>query len=54
VVPFDPPPRSDDAPGGYYEFCLRFWRLLAVCREAGLKVTVKSLDNYLWSVPKAG
>lgn len=54
VVPFDPPTHSDDAPGGYYEFCLRFWRLLEACREAGLKVTVKSLDNYLWSVPKAG
>lgn len=53
-IPFACPSHGDDVPDGYYQFCVRFWRLLEACRRAGLKVTVKSLDNYLWSVPAAG
>ena len=50
-IPFACPPGGDDVPDGYYQFCVRFWRLLEACRAAGLEVSVKSLDGYLWSVP---
>ena len=51
AIPFACPPGGDDAPDGYFEFCVRFWRLYESCQTAGLKVSVKSLDHYLWSVP---
>ena len=44
--------RPDDGDPDYYEFCVRFWRLYDACRKAGLEVTVKMLDNYLWAVPE--
>ena len=50
-IPFRCPPGGDDVPDGYYQFCVRFWRLLEACRVADLKVSVKSLDTYLWTVP---
>jgi hypothetical protein len=50
-IPFACPPGGDRVPDGYYQFCVRFWRLLEACRKAGREVTVKSLDGYLWSVP---
>lgn len=45
---FNPP---DGADREYYEFCVRFWRLYRACHEAGLEVSVKTLDHYLWAVP---
>jgi hypothetical protein len=50
-IPFECPPGGDAAPDGYYHFCVRFWRLYDACRQAGLHVTVKALDMYLWAVP---
>jgi hypothetical protein len=47
-LPFERPGIADP---DYYEFCVRFWRLYAACRQAGLEVNVKTLDHYLWSVP---
>lgn len=51
AVPFACPPGGDDVPDGYWEFCVRFWRLYEACRKADLEVSVKTLDTYLWSVP---
>jgi hypothetical protein len=51
AIPFACPPGGDDAQYGYYDFCVRFWRLYEACRRAGLDVSTKSLDTYLWSVP---
>ena len=51
AIPFACPPGGDDAPNGNYEFCVRFWRLHEACAGAGLKVSAKSLDHYLWTVP---
>jgi hypothetical protein len=50
-IRFGCPPDGDDVADGYYRFCVRFWRLLEACRNAGREVSVKSLDTYLWSVP---
>lgn len=47
-VPFDCP---SDGDAEYDGFCVRFWRLYEACRQHGLNVTVKTLDNYLWAVP---
>jgi hypothetical protein len=47
-VPFG---RPDGADPEYWQFCCRFFRLLATCRQRGVDVTVKSLDAYLWQVP---
>jgi hypothetical protein len=47
-APFALPPHGDRA---YWDYCLRFFRLNEGYREAGLKVTVKTLDAYLWAVP---
>lgn len=44
-IPFERPPEGD---AEYWEFCVRFFRLYDACRQAGLAVTVKSLDQYLW------
>lgn len=43
--------RPDDGDPDYYDFCVRFWRLYEACRQAGLDVTVKTLDHCLWAVP---
>jgi len=48
-VPFDCPNEGD---ADYFGFCVRFWRLYDACRQDGLQVTVKALDNYLWAVPE--
>lgn len=32
----------------YWQFCVRFLRLYAACLDVGLRVTVKTLDQYLW------
>jgi len=48
-VPFDCPSEGD---AEYYGFCVRFWWLYDACRQEGLEVTVKALDNYLWAVPE--
>jgi hypothetical protein len=48
-IPFGCAPGGDAVAGGYYQFCVRFWRLLEACRNAGREVSVKSLDTYLWS-----
>jgi len=53
-IPFACPPDGDDVADGYYQFCVRFWRLLEACRNDGREVSVKSLDTYLWSVPTSG
>ena len=53
-IPCGCPPGDDDVADGYYELCVRFWRLLEVCRSAGRKVSVKALDTYLWSAPTSG
>ena len=50
-IPFACPPGGDEVSDGYYQFCVRFWRLLEACRAADLRVSVKSLDTYLWTVP---
>jgi len=50
-VPFDRPSGAD---AEYHAFCVRFWRLYSACLTAGLEVTVKMLDNYLWTVPEQG
>jgi hypothetical protein len=47
VVPF-PQPQGADAE--YWQFCVRFARFYAACRTAELRVTVKSLDQYLWTL----
>ena len=51
LIPFACPAGGDRVADGYYQFCVRFWRLLEACRNAGREVTTKSLDGYLWSVP---
>ena len=53
-IPFGCLPGGDDVPDGFCQFCVRFWRLLEACRNAGSEVSVKSLDTYLWSVPTSG
>lgn len=50
-VPFGAPASADR---DYREFCLRFFRLYEACAAAGLRVTVKSLDALLWTVPTSG
>jgi hypothetical protein len=50
-TPFSCPPDGDEAPNGFYEFCVRFWRLLEACRASGLEATVKELDAWLWAPP---
>jgi hypothetical protein len=47
-VPFERPAEGD---GEYWAFCVRFLRLYEACLQAGLDVTVKSLDAWLWQVP---
>lgn len=47
---FEQPLGSD---AEYWDFCVRFFRLQEACREAGLAVSVKGLDTYLWAVPGA-
>jgi len=49
-IPFEQPSGAD---GEYWGFCVRFFRLYDACRRAGLSVSVKSLDTYLWAVPQA-
>ncbi len=44
---------SPSADGEYQDFCVRFFHLYEACRDAGLAVSVKSLDAYLWHVPGA-
>jgi hypothetical protein len=46
-IPFAMPAHGDRE---YWDYCLRFFRLYEACRTAGLQVTVKTLDAYLWSV----
>jgi len=46
-IPFAPPPSAD---AEYWSFCVRFMRLYDACRHAGIAVSVKSLDTYLWAV----
>jgi hypothetical protein len=45
---FEPPPEGDP---DYWDFCVRFLHLYEACRHAGLAVSVKGLDTYLWAVP---
>jgi hypothetical protein len=47
---FAQPPAGD---AEYWDFCVRFLRLYGACRKAGLAVSVKGLDTYLWGVPGA-
>lgn len=47
-IPFE---RSVGADAEYWDFCVRFFRLHDACQAAGLAVSVKSLDTYLWAVP---
>lgn len=47
-VAFDPPACGDR---DYWDYCIRFFRLYDGCRAAGLRVSVKTLDVYLWAVP---
>jgi hypothetical protein len=47
---FAQPPDGD---AEYWDFCARFLRLYEACRKAGLAVSVKGLDTYLWAVPGA-
>jgi hypothetical protein len=49
-VPFDGVPGADPE---YRDFCARFWRLYGACRQSGLAVTAKTLDNYLFAVSAA-
>ena len=35
----------------YWDYCIRFFRLYEAWRAAGVWVTVKTLDAYLWAVP---
>ncbi len=51
AVPFACPAGGDDVPDGYYQFCVRLWRLLEASRRVGRTVSVKSLDTWLWAVP---
>ena len=46
-------PRVPLADVEYGDFCVRFLCLYEACRQADLVVTVKSLDAYLWQVPRA-
>ncbi|GEM_PF-549495 len=45
--------RPDEGDPDYWDFCVRFLRLYEACLRVGLDVTVKSLDTWLWQVPKA-
>ena len=42
-----------EADADYWDFCARFLRLDQACGKAGLSVSVKGLDTYLWAVPGA-
>ena len=44
------PPGADEE---YWSFCMRFQRLYEACLDAGIAVSVKGLDTYLWAVPAA-
>jgi hypothetical protein len=48
-IPFAQP---SDADADYWQFCVRFLRFFEACRQAGLSVSVKNLDTYLWAVPE--
>lgn len=50
-IPFPLPPHGD---AEYWNYCVRFMRLLTACHKAGVTATVKSLDAYLWAVPIFG
>jgi hypothetical protein len=45
TIPFARPAEGD---AEYWEFCVRFLRLHDACRAAGLRLSVKNLDSYLW------
>lgn len=45
--PFDAPPGADPE---YADYCARFFKLYDVCRSRSLRVSVKSLDTYLWGM----
>jgi len=45
--------RPDEGDLDYWDFCVRFLRLYEACLRVGLDVAVKSLDTWLWQVPKA-
>ncbi len=47
-IPFEQPSGADDE---YWDFCVRCFRLYEACHAAGLAVSVKRLDTYLWAVP---
>jgi hypothetical protein len=48
LAPFSAPPHADE---WYYPFCARLFRLYSACLAGGLKVTTKTLDTYLWTIP---
>jgi hypothetical protein len=48
IVPFDKPKGADPE---YWDFCVRLFRLYRKCRQAGLEVTTKQLDTFLWEIP---
>lgn len=48
LAPFARPPHGDE---WYWQFCARLYRLYAASRYSGLKVTTKTLDTYLWTIP---
>jgi hypothetical protein len=50
-LPFVLPDHGDRQ---YWDYCLRLFRLYEACLAAGLRVTVKTLDAYLWAVPTSG
>jgi len=45
--------RPDEGDLDYWGFCVRFLRLYEACLRVDLDITVKSLDTWLWQVPKA-
>jgi hypothetical protein len=47
------PEPPTDADAEYWDFCARFLRLYKACDKAGILVSVKGLDTYLWAVPGA-
>jgi hypothetical protein len=47
-VPFPRPAGADPA---YWDYCVRLLRLQRACRQAGLEVTTRQLDVFLWEIP---
>ena len=48
-IPFSQPPNGDSE---YWDYSVRLFRLYDACWQHDLAVTTKTLDAYLWAVPK--